>query len=408
MLNAMDRLGTMFRTLLRLNLALCAITACVTGDGGESATVTDSAGIRIVTSHARQWKSGGGWRLSERPILEIGTEGDSLYELGNIIGLARLSEGSVVIAMRRPHMVRMYDSTGRYVRNIGRVGQGPGEYEQPQTLIPMAGDSILIPDLGPSSVFSRAGGIGVPVSLSPVERNVGELARFPPVPDFVFGDGSIGSSIEVYNFRPRTAPAGVIGSDSTEVLRFSRDGKLLNSFGVFDAYASTCDGQSCYMQIAGLFREFAAGPDRLFTGDGATFEIRAFELGGRLVQIVRLARPGIPFTADSVDKRLERVIARDPARAVEMRNLYRKSGHRDTLPHFSELIAGSDGTLWVGEYATNFEPTRWQIFDRDGFWLGTIDLPPRFVLDKVYADAVLGRARDEFDVEQVRLYRLVK
>jgi len=51
---------------------------------------------------------------------------------------------------------------------------------------------------------------------------------------------------------------------------------------------------------------------------------------------------------------------------------------------------------------------RWKIFDRDGVYLGVVETPPRFRICEVGSDYLLGRWRDDLDVEHVRMYQLVK
>lgn len=388
--------------------AAIVVAGCGSGSGARGPVVTDSAGITITTNTSPRWAPGEEWRLSERPVMSIGGEGDSVYELVRITGIVRLSDGSIVLAMRRPHVVYLYDSTGRFVRSIGRAGQGPAEYNQPQTVLPMPGDSLLVPDLGSSPIYSRDGAVGGRVKLAPPARSVGESSTLGAVPNYAFADGSLAAYIEVYSLRRSARTGAAAGTDSVEIVRYSRDGEPLASFGVFDNYYATCDERACYPQMAGIEREFAAGPDALYTGNGATFEIRVHGLDGRVRRIIRVDRPGIRFTNDSANARIERAVERDPARAVETRADFRKVTHRDTLPHFSRLVAGADGTLWVGEYTATYEPTRWQVFDREGAWLGTIDTPARFVLESVYADAIIGRQRDELDVERVVLHRIIR
>ncbi len=391
-----------------LTVAAILAVACDGSQNASQPVVSDSAGIRIVTSSSPKWAAGRGWRLSEQPVTAIGAEGDTLYELARITGAIRLSDGSVVIAMRRPHVVYRYDSTGRFVNAIGRAGQGPEEYDQPQTVLPMPGDSVLVPDYGGSPIFSHEGAVGGRVRLAPSPRAIGESAKLGPLPKFTFADGSMAGLDQVYAMRQKASSGGTARTDSLEIVRYSRDGALLGSFGVFDSYYFTCDERECTPQIASLDRYFAAGPDRFFTGNGETFEIRAYDLDGRVRRIMRIDRPAIPFTDDSMSARAEREAEQDPERAIERRAFYRKATHRDSLPHFSGMVAGADGTLWVGEYTTTFEPTRWQVFDREGVWLGTMDLPQRFVLENVYADVIIGRQRNELDVERVVVHRLIK
>lgn len=48
--------------------------------------------------------------------------------------------------LRRGAMPALFSATGRYLRSVGRAGQGPGEYEWPSDVIPFARDSVLLID----------------------------------------------------------------------------------------------------------------------------------------------------------------------------------------------------------------------------------------------------------------------
>jgi hypothetical protein len=48
------------------------------------------------------------------------------------------------------------------------------------------------------------------------------------------------------------------------------------------------------------------------------------------------------------------------------------------------------------------------VFNAEGVWLGTMNLPERFELKGIADDLVYGTARDADDVETVRVYRILK
>lgn len=51
-------------------------------------------------------------------------------------------------------------------------------------------------------------------------------------------------------------------------------------------------------------------------------------------------------------------------------------------------------------------PSDWDLFGRDGMWLGTVRTPARFRVMDVGADYVAGVANDELDVETVQIWGL--
>ena len=80
----------------------------------------------------------------------------------------------------------------------------------------------------------------------------------------------------------------------------------------------------------------------------------------------------------------------------------------ETMPAYGELRTDRTGRLWVQETLVPPDTIgRFTAFDRDGRMLGTITLPPSFRVLEFGDDYVLGVAKDELEVEQLRLYRLV-
>lgn len=61
--------------------------------------------------------------------VKIGTlEGDSLYMFGDISSVAIGKKGEFYVADPQVTIVRMYDSNGIYLKDIGDAGRGPGEF----------------------------------------------------------------------------------------------------------------------------------------------------------------------------------------------------------------------------------------------------------------------------------------
>ena len=109
------------RRVLALCLALVWVAACQSGRGPEPVTTTtDSAGVTIVTNLGPQWGEGEGWRLSEAPVLDLGTfdiEGPESFE--RVVGTRRLSSGVIVVAEGGAQELRFFDEGGSHIRTVG-------------------------------------------------------------------------------------------------------------------------------------------------------------------------------------------------------------------------------------------------------------------------------------------------
>lgn len=74
----------------------------------------------------------------------------------------------------------VFDAQGRFLQRVGRVGAGPGEYQFPSDVLPMAGDSVLIldPQLQRATVVSPT--LGATRQLRMEERAWGAVVvRWP-------------------------------------------------------------------------------------------------------------------------------------------------------------------------------------------------------------------------------------
>jgi len=79
--------------------------------------------------------------LYKTPILELkedlslgGPEAQGDYAFGQIRTFVVDDEGAIYVLDTKSSHVKVFDKSGKYVRTIGRKGQGPGELENPMTL----------------------------------------------------------------------------------------------------------------------------------------------------------------------------------------------------------------------------------------------------------------------------------
>lgn len=131
-----------------LGLAALVLAGCGAGEPVASgAVVRDSAGVAIVENASPEWRRGEEWRLAAAPEVEIGVvEGESAYQLHDVVDAARLSDGRIVVLNAGTHELRYYDAEGRHLVSVGGEGGGPGEFRRPSHLFRLPGDSLLVVD----------------------------------------------------------------------------------------------------------------------------------------------------------------------------------------------------------------------------------------------------------------------
>jgi hypothetical protein len=105
-------------------------------------SVVSENGVKVVKNPAQPLYGEFAFQLQED--LKIGDPGQDAYYFPKGVSLAVDSEGHFYAADYGNKRVQMYDHSGRYLRTIGRVGQGPGEYMFPgQVLIDDEGNPCI-------------------------------------------------------------------------------------------------------------------------------------------------------------------------------------------------------------------------------------------------------------------------
>lgn len=400
------------RTTLRLLIALtvsAVAAACsegASGGAGDLVVRADSAGIEIVASSGPAAGIEVGGTLV--PTLSIGLlDGPPELQLYNVVGAARLSGGGILIANAGSHELRWFDAAGAHVRTAGGEGDGPGEFRRIAALAVGPGDSALVWDgqarrvsvFGPDGAFVRSFAL-----------RAGET-RFPTLVD-TFEDGDILARVGVLVSEP-LQDFETFGTDILWQV-FTRDGEAADSIGEFPssrAVIRTMDsGGFAFYTIPYLPQgRVAVGGARVFEGDGSRFEIRVRDSGGSIRRILRRSHQPVTVTRELLDREFE-------AQYADLENVGFKEAGREAfeampeghpIPAFDALLATPDGTLWVRGTALTGDATHtWSIFDPTGVWVRDVTTPEGLAPYEAGANWLLGRLRDELDVEQVVLFEL--
>ena len=112
---------------------LILISGCG-GNGQEPAAVQDVPVLPVDTLQA---------------VLEIGVElGDSTNTFGAIISTVIDRRGRILVLDQVAMCVKIYDSSGNYLHQLSRRGNGPGELGMPWGMFIMSDGRLMILDLG--------------------------------------------------------------------------------------------------------------------------------------------------------------------------------------------------------------------------------------------------------------------
>ena len=397
-------------------LLLSLLAACGGSEGGGewAGMVRDSAGVAIVDNPAEGvWSPEDAWTVEE--VFRVGgMDAGSEAEFGSVIGVDVDEAGRVFVADQQGRQIRVFDSEGAFLRTVGAPGEGPGEFGPAVMGVFVSHDTVLVPDMSNQriSVFSPE---GEPLPPRRLALQDGIPIRWDETSDGELVAQRRGFEAEGIDALEDGDPIATVPAEGVE----SR------------VLATLPKGQS--FQISGgapSFRIFEpepiwdlAGQDRVAYGMNDVYRIEIWQ-DGRLQRVV--TRPVQPVEVTEGEERRIRDMTRDmmsstgaPPQAVEQ--ILGQMEFADSYPVFAQVILSEDGFLWVQRIRTSRDvpegvewsaqdlgSNEWDTFDPEGRYLGVVEFPLRFQPLRKIADVMWGLERDDFDVQSVVGYRVVK
>jgi len=365
----------------------------------QATIITDSAGIQIVESSGTQWDATSGFTVTEDPILDLTASGTGpLHEFYQVRSALRLPDGGFAVANYGWSEVRLYDSSGRHLKSLGRKGEGPGEFQRIETLSLMPGDSIAVWDywLRRITVLSPVGEVARVVSLAGVADRVRHLLSLGNAGFVGFSYSHTSIPDEPGHYRM-----------PYEVLRFGPDGEVLDTvtvIGGFEGFQASIGDAAVPFGKDG---HLAVHATDFVLGSADAMRMDWYNEDGELMRIVRVPLFDLSLTAEEVD--LARRAMAPEGIPAEFRRVVESMEMPDARPAYSDLLVDSEGYLWAQEYRSRGAPEgpiTWRVFSPEGQWLGSVQTPTRFSVFDIGSDYVLGVFRDDLDVEHVQLLDL--
>jgi len=403
-------------------IALVLATGCAGGKDDSPAmlverdTVGDTLVVRTVAGSV--W----GAEASLVPEVSIGEmEGDLEYLMGDVQSIAVAADGTIYVLDAQGPELRAYGPDGRFLRRLGRPGEGPGELKTPGAIAILSDQRLVVrdpgngriqvygPDGAPAAAwtvvrggFMTSGPLPVDrgdnmyiMVLRDVEADVREwktaFARIGP-------DGIPGDTVDTPDsgFEPPRLEARAEHTVSVNSVPFMpAEEVMLHPDGYFVRGVSSEYRFTLLRPGAPLRVEKAWEPVPVEPGEKAEAELRITRNMRRIDPAWKWSGPGIP----------------------------------DTKRAYENLFAGRDGRIWVEVAAQsvhvedaaydptdpNAVPDEWRerfvldVFQDDGTYLGRVVPPegfrtyPQPVFD---GDRVWAVSGDDLGVQRVVRYRV--
>lgn len=369
---------------------LSTLVACADGIP-EQAVVSDSAGIRVVSSPAADRSLD--WTFT--PILTLGGEDEGPEAFFSVsertVGVD--SAGRVYVLDAEGHRLLVFADDGSHLGTFGREGEGPGEIAWAIRLDVKPDGTALIEDIGRGRVhgFDPAG-----VPLETAEELVPNNRR-------IWGDDGFYSSIStleedqmLYRF------LRVADSDTTELARLT-----VPTGGVIEL-------ESCGMALSGMAPLFApsvvwdAWRDRAVARIAASYQVDVFDRGR---QVARYRRAVEPVEADRELAKRElgegmRMMTPAGARECAWDEVIEKRGVADLVPAIRGLKVDPIGRIWISRGGPRPEPTPTDVLATDGTYLGTLPAEAPFPIGFLPDGRMLAVEEDALEVERLVVYRI--
>lgn len=406
-----------------LLLSACDGSAPAPGEWGGS--VEDSAGVRIVSSPAQGiWTDADRWTLEEE--VRMGVEsGDSELEFGMVIGVDADDEGYMYVVDQLASRVRVFDPEGELVRAFGRAGSGPGELSAQAMGIFIGPDGqIAVPDLM-NQRLSRFSPEGETLTAAPLDLNEGI-----PIGWASAGDRTVYAQRRIMALPGTASGTGDPDATPTDVIvALGPEGR------VADTLATLPQGEMVQMGSGGMpeIRMFAPEPvwtvlsdGRFVSGLNSEYSLEVRGADGEMETIVRrdFTRRAVT-TGDRSGIRDNFLSAWEEAGipADMARQMTETIQFEEQWPALTTVLGGPDGTLWVqrvdpdealeldwteGLQNLSLGSRDWDVFDPEGRYLGTVEMPDGFVPMRVRGDLIYGIHRDDLGIQRVVRLRVVR
>lgn len=348
------------------------------------------------------------WTLAPADIRIGSLEGGetSLTRVGDIDFGPR---GEIYVLQPADQEVRVFDETGAFERSIGREGEGPGELMNPSTMGFLA-DTLWVAD-GRLRRITFYGLDGTHLGDMPV-----------PLPEV--GEASRASFLTLTPRGPAVASTGPgFRSELAEtdhpfpVLLVSRSGEIQDTLGTRNmahGQAMLIDSDGGQVQAIEIFQQVFAditlldmAPDggSLVLADrlvpdvptGASYRLTRVTLDGDTVFSVSVPYEPVAVPAQHSDSIVERYAGSGRSASRIRDVLYLP----ETYPPVSDVLAGTDGTVWVAREEMPGASLTWDVFDDAGTPLARLRAPAGMSLYRADRTGVWGVVTDELDVPYV-------
>lgn len=381
------------------------------------------------------------WRLEE--VLRIGSL-ESTNLVASVKDLAIGPDSALYVAQAMVPAVTVFSLDGQVLRRIGRAGRGPGDIEFAATGVGWIGDTLWVADLNRIQLFTND------------ERVPDEVVQFAQgvpeegsrlIPGRMLADGTLIGRRRTTSMRAWSSRGANLG---LALRRLSRSGEVVDTIATIEWPGNSVEhdedtglppGQHPLRDFPPIgLREYltALKPDgSAIVRIGKVHEDTTpptFDLLTISIRGDTLLHRSIEYEPRTITSAMERRLADEyagwragdysppswgPEPAETTRNRRRRAARRDFWvpeyhPPVRQIVAGTDGTIWLLREMREDDIDMWEIYDSDGTLEGTVEIghsrsslvpwDPRVAIALASRDEVWGATYDDWGVPYLHRY----
>jgi hypothetical protein len=371
------------KSLIILGVALLAISGCSKKGGVDrlKATVEIVDGVRTVRNPETPRYGEFAFELAED--LAIGDEKDEAYFFprGGLVNVD--DEGTIYFDDFGNRRIQVYDWSGKYVRTLGRRGQGPGEYIFPGNILIDEAGNPHVRDSRALISYDREGTFLKKIQLKTLLMS------------FMLGPGGT----VIGTVQPKDPGEGI---PKNELVMLGPDGERLRTLAVYPVYGISKDQALMHWYTGGI-AYCRRSEDSLYYGFTQEYTIHVVDTEGcPLLVFSKAEEPVSISTAENDLTRKEGIFAWSGMGDREKADL----GMPEHRPFFSNFISDDAGRLYVIRFQTILErdnPTRnIDVFSKDGLYLYRMTWP---FLPQVIKGGFLYEVRQDEEAGDTKIVR---
>jgi hypothetical protein len=373
---------------------LLLVVSCRTQKTEWKGTVGKEDGVAVVYNPGEPYF--GELALDLEEDLSIGREEDDNYLFHRVRALAVDSEGNIYVVDMGNYRVQKFDPDGRYLRTIGRKGQGPGEFSGPSGIAIDSQRNLYVKEYKKIQKFNQEGEF---IESIPLEYSLAEFA--------VDDDGCIAGYADL---QPRDKAVRVI-------IKMNSNGKLIKKIAEYaDLGIKIIVGENATFTLSpnhsySPFLQFcSSGQDIYAYGYPSEYLIHLVEKEGNL--LLKIRKDEVPISISRGEKSyiIEKTLeALERSRIPILKKTVEETLHFEKhRAYFLDILSDDRQRLYVCQVKSVFDEApgfEFDIFNKAGYYLYRAKIPfsPEVIRDGHIYDVYTSEETGEVRIKRYRI-----